>query len=248
MRSSFRKRKPWIIALIVVIVAIMILPLYDVINVLGQIGEQNESPVFDPDAYMEEIRARINYLESFLEENEPTTAVLKELSSSYMNLLYFADEEEDGEFYSKRALELMEEAVEIDPENAENYLTLYDLYNYSGEYEKAVETASKGERIVLDMLAEDPGDNISRFKYSRFLTRYRYDFDAAVEQLTMIMESEEEDSHLYNDAKIEKERLIAQQEAQAEAALKAEQEAEEAREKAKDESSEIEVIIGDEDE
>lgn len=242
MRSSLRKRKPWIVALIVIIAAIMVLPLYDVINVVGQMREQQDAPSFDPKDYMNEIKGRVYNLEGFLEDNEPTPAILKELSSLYMNLSYFTDEEAEREENMERALELMEEAVEINPDDAESYLTLYDLYNQLGDFERAMEAASTGEYLVLQRLEEAPEDNENRLNYSRFLSRYRYDYDEAIEQLTVILDTEPDDSHIYQKAEMEKEQLISQREAQKEAALEAEM----GEDDPGDSGGEIEVNIGEE--
>ena len=199
MRSSLRRRKPWIVVLIIIIAAIMVLPLYDVINVVGQMGEQREEQSFSMEDYLNDLKERIVQLESFIDENEPTPAILKELSSLYMK-----------------------KAVELEPGNAEGYLALYELYSQVGDFEKAMEAASTGEALVIERLEEDPGDNENRLLYSRFLSGYHYDFDAALEQLTIIIDSETEESPLYNNAKMELERLLEQKEAQEEAAMELE--------------------------
>lgn len=199
MRSIKNNRKPWVIALCVIIALIMVLPIYDVVNIVGDNRGSSRSPDIDPDSYMEDLKDEAERLENFIEEYGPTLAVLKELSGVYRTLSYFITEDEVD--YREKAALAMEKAIELEPADPESYLILRDIYKETGKTAEAEEKAITAEALLMERLNEDPGDNISRYYYSILLDDYHQDTAAAREQLEIIMDTEPEESQLYLTAK-----------------------------------------------
>ena len=205
MRSLKNNRKPWVVALIIIIALIMVLPIYDVVNVVGDNRNAAGSPDASPQDFMEELREEAERLENYIEEREPTVPVLQELAQIYRTMSMFMEEEEVN--YTEKATIVMEDAVELDPSDPGNYLFLFELYNELGKTEEAVEKAETLEAMLLEQLENDPADNTSRFYYSILLEDYHGDLSAAREQLEMILDTEPEESQLYAHAKTEIERI-----------------------------------------
>ncbi len=205
MKNLRKKRKPWVIALCVIIALIMVLPIYDVVGVLGGDRNSANSPVVDTEDYAQQLINQAETLENYLEEHGPTVAVLQNLAQIYYSMFYFVtDGEED---YLEKAANAMEKAVELEPKEPDSYMFLFDLYNDLGMGEKAEETAKTVEPLLLELIEEDYDDNLSRYYYSNLLEKYHQDFLAAKEQLEIILDTEPEESELFSQTKQTLERI-----------------------------------------
>lgn len=196
-----RGREFWVTLIVIVLVIAMILPLYNLVNIFGNRGgEDDRDPVNPgPEDSMEQNRKLIASLEKYLEENEPGVYLLRELADAYTNqfyYLYYSDSEE-GLGYLKKAVAVLEQVIELEPREPESYMRLYDVYRMMNLEDKAAEQAVRGEELLRELLQEDPDDNINRYYLSILLEEYYGDAVAAREQMDIILSSEPEDSELY---------------------------------------------------
>ena len=200
-----RGRGFWATLVAIVLVVAMILPLYNIVNILGGQGAENVHGQADPDSEdtVERSRKWIASLEKYLEENEPGAYLLRELASAYVTGSLYLDRAEESQKYLEKAASALEQAIEMEPREPENYLQLYDVYSMMNLDEKAAEKAVQGKGLLRERLAEDPDDNLDRYYLSKLLDEYHRNPVAAREQLEIILASEPEGSDLYLHARRE---------------------------------------------
>ncbi len=86
----------------------------------------------EPEDYLDHYEGEVERLESYLEENEPTEAILLELAENYRYLsivqqVFFNDQEAIEE-YEGRMVSLFQSLVELEPDNPGYRLELINLY------------------------------------------------------------------------------------------------------------------------
>ncbi len=200
-----RGRGFWATLVVIILVVAMILPLYNMVNIIGGQGAGNnhgQANSGSGDA-VERSQEWIASLEKYLEENEPGAYLLRELASAYIAGSLYLDRVEERQKYLEKAASVLEQAVEMEPREPENYMQLYDVYSMMGLDEKAAEKAVQGEGLLRERLAGDPDNNLDRYYLSKLLDEYRRDPVAAREQLEVILASEPEGSDLYLHARQE---------------------------------------------
>lgn len=117
--------------------------------------EQQAEP--EPEDYLNYYEGEVERLESYLEENEATEAVLLELAENYRYLTIvqqvFFDEQDVIEDYEDRMVSLFQSLVELEPENPAYRLELINLY-----LEQRADEAIIAEEVELtiDLLHNNP--------------------------------------------------------------------------------------------
>ncbi|GEM_PF-3287941 len=200
-------KKPWvgIVALVLALAMIVSLFFTGLMGLGGIPGadEQNGEQITTVD----ELYREAENLENHIEEYGPNPTILRRLASVYFELDFYAamedpdvPEDEEEEDYMQKAGRAAEEALEMDPDNPENYVLIYEIYRGMGKEDQAAEKAEEAEELLRELLEEDPADNLNRFYYSIILELHREDIEAAKEQMEKILETEPEGSPLYEEA------------------------------------------------
>ncbi|MFY9114890.1 MAG: hypothetical protein WAO23_06585 [Dethiobacteria bacterium] len=194
-----RGREFWVTLIVVILVIAMILPLYNILNLAGNrdTGDDYGDVYSDPEDVMEQNKKWIASLENYLEENEPNLYILRELADAYATRSFYLDYSEEGLGYLEKAAAVLEQAIELEPQEPESYIRLYDVYSMMNLEEKAAEQAARAEDLLREQLEKDPDDNLNRYYLSMLLEEYHHDLATAREQLEIILSSEPEDSDLY---------------------------------------------------
>ena len=198
-----------------------------------------------PEDYLAYYQQQIDSLELYLEDNEPTEAVLLELADNYRYLVYiqqmFFDDQEELDEAEGKLTAIYLSLIELEPENPQYRLELINLQLGDDQDELAAEQIA----VLLGRLHEQPdplyhlsligmlnsiketkpdlgelaaeeiqwlqvyfeemqeagslsGQN--RFYYAVLLGEYLGQQEAAEELLALILEQEEADSKVYQDA------------------------------------------------
>jgi hypothetical protein len=205
-------------------------------------GQQAE---LQPEDYLAHYQQQVDSLELYLEDNEPTEAVLLELAENYRYLVYirqmFFDDQNALDEAQDRLAAVYLSLVEIEPDNPQYRLELINFYLGVEQGDIATEQIA----VLLGQLHEkpDPLHHLSlvgmlssiketkpdlgelaaeeinwlqvyftemqeagslsgqdRFYYAVLLGEYLEEREAAEELLSLILEQEEEDSKVYQDA------------------------------------------------
>ncbi len=212
-------KKPWVGIVALVLALAMILSLFftGLMGVGGIPGadEQNGEEITTVD----ELYRQAENLESHIEEYEANPTILRRLASTYFELEFYAameepneheDEDEEEEDYMEKAARAAEEALEMEPDNPETYVLIYEIYREMGKEEQAAEKAEEAEELLRELLDEDPADNLNRFYYSIILELHHGDIEAAKEQMEKILETEPEGSPLHEEATHRQQQLRSQ--------------------------------------
>ncbi len=198
-----------------------------------------------PEDYLAYYQQQIDSLELYLEENEPTEAVLLELADNYRYLVYikqmFFDDQEELDKAEDKLTAVYRSLIELDPNNPQYRLELINFQLVKDQDELAGEQIA----VLLGQLHEQPDplyhlslvgllnsiketkpdlgelaaeeilwlqvyfeeiqqvgslSGQDRFYYAVLLGEYLDQREAAEELLALILEQEEEDSKVYQDA------------------------------------------------
>ena len=111
----------------------------------------------EPDDYLSYYESEVERLESYLEENEATEAVLLELAENYQYLsivqqVYF-DDQEAVEEYEERMISLFQSLVDLEPDNPAYRIELINLYL---EQRAGDELIMEQLKLTRDLLHDNP--------------------------------------------------------------------------------------------
>jgi hypothetical protein len=198
-----------------------------------------------PEDYLAYYQDQIDNLELYLEDNEPTEAVLLELAENYRYLDYirqmFFDDAEALEEVQAKLAEIYLTLVEMEPENPQYRLELISFYRETGEEGPATEqiatllellhqnpdplyhlsllgllnAAGESDPALKDLAALEiewlrlyfeekqeagPLESQEQFYHAVLLGEYLDETEAAEAILASILETEDEESKVYQDA------------------------------------------------
>ncbi|MDY6827271.1 MAG: hypothetical protein SVV67_08910 [Bacillota bacterium] len=161
VRAKDIKKQRWAGIIAAVLALAMIVSLVGVY--LAQRGEKSEEAVpeqqaeVQPEDYIEYYQGEIERLEQYLEEHEPTEAVLFELSENYRYLVFiqevFFDDEEKLQEYRGRLISVYDQLIEMNPDNVIYRIELaYLLFDRGDEeqVEQEIETIRQALRENAD--------------------------------------------------------------------------------------------------
>ncbi len=144
-----------------------------------------------------------------IEEEGETLERLQELSWAYQEMARMegedAEDPEIGEEYLQKSIEALERGLELDPDNPELLLSLYNNYNMVGEEEKAEKMAEEAEAQFKEALEEeDLGEEEARYRFNWgiLLWQHQQNYDEAEKQMEKVKELEGEDTELYQQAEM----------------------------------------------
>jgi flagellar basal body-associated protein FliL len=198
-----------------------------------------------PEDYLAYYQQQIDNLELYLEENEPTEAVLLELADNYRYLVYirqmFFDDQEALEEAESKLNAVYRSLIELKPDNPQYRLELINFQLINDQDEPAAEQIA----VLLGQLHQKPDplyhlslvgmlnsiketkpelgelaaeeiqwlqvyfeemqeagtlNGQNRFYYAVLLGEYLDQQEAAKELLALILEQEDEESKVYQDA------------------------------------------------
>lgn len=111
----------------------------------------------EPEDYLNYYEGEVERLESYLEDNEPTEAVLLELAENYRYLSVvqqvFFDDQEAIEDYEERMVSLFQSLVELETDNPDYRLELINLYLEQGVNEELI---TEQVEIARELLRDNP--------------------------------------------------------------------------------------------
>ncbi len=117
-------------------------------------GQQAEP---EPEDYLNHYQAEVERLETYLEDNEPTEAVLLELAENYRYLMIvkqvFFDDMEAAREYEGELVSVFSSLVELEPSNTAYRLELINLYIEQQESEELI--IGEAEE-VRELLRQEP--------------------------------------------------------------------------------------------
>ncbi len=249
-RARDLKKQRWAAIIAGILAVAMIVSLVGVYISQALMGNQQpdlpeQQTAQQPEDYLAYYQQQIENLELYLEENEPTEAVLLELADNYRNLIYirqmfFDDQDElDKAVYNLTAvyhsliefepenpryrLELINFYLGIDQDNAATeqiavllsklhkkpdplyHLSLVGILNSVGETKPEIGGLAATEILWLqsyfnELQAAGTLSGQDRLYYAVLLGEYLEQREDAEELLALILEQEEEDSQVYQDA------------------------------------------------
>ncbi len=138
------KKQRWAGIIAAVLALAMIVSLVGVY--LAQRGEKSEEAFpeqqaeLQPEDYVEHYQGEIERLEQYLEEREPTEAVLLELSENYRSLVFiqevFFDDEAKLQGYREHLISVYNQLIEMNPDNVLYRMELVHLLFDKGDEDK----------------------------------------------------------------------------------------------------------------
>jgi hypothetical protein len=198
-----------------------------------------------PEDYLAYYQQQIDNLELYLEENEPTEAVLLELADNYRYLVYirqmFFDDQETLELAESKLNDVYRSLIDLKPDNPQYRLELINFQLINDQDEPAAEQIA----VLLGQLHQKPDplyhlslvgmlnsiketkpelgelaaeeiqwlqvyfeemqeaetlNGQNRFYYAVLLGEYLDQQEAAKELLALILEQEDQESKVYQDA------------------------------------------------
>jgi len=249
-RRSIRKQR-WA-AVVAVLIAVG-MPLSSVLIYFDFAAGGNQTPEqgWDLEDYLEYVRGNITTLEQYLQEHEPTVAVLESLAENYNNLILFqqmlsGDEQEITKIRNK-LVRVYQDLIELAPAELRYRVDLIRAYTgleaddetilaealLLSEMLRATPQAAAHMQLINLLAAEElekqlqeevawlsayleerieenQADNTERYYLAFLLAEHRAEIEAARIQLELILETEEEGSSLYNEAKRYRDALAAE--------------------------------------
>ncbi len=115
--------------------------------------DQNAEP--EPEDYLNYYEGEVDRLESYLEENEATEAVLLELAENYQYLIIvqqvFFEDHDKVEEYEEKMASLFQSLVDLEPDNPTYRLELINLYlEQRADDEQIAEQVELARRLLHD--------------------------------------------------------------------------------------------------
>lgn len=210
-----------------------------------QVVQPGQQAEMQPDDYLAYYQQQVDSLEAYLEENEPTEAVLLQLAENYQYLVYirqmFFDDQDKLNEAEDRLANTYRSLVELEPDKLQYRLELINFYLSQDQDDPAVEQIdlllgqlhskpdplyhlslvgllrSVGESkpaigetaaneiewlktYFEERLEAGPLNSQDQFYYAVLLGEYLGEREAAEELLALILEQEDEESSLYQDA------------------------------------------------
>ncbi len=276
-RARDLKKQRWAGIIAAILALAMVVSLVGVYLSQALLGNQQpalpgQQAELQPEDYLAHYQQQVDSLELYLEDNEPTEAVLLELADNYRYLVYirqmFFDDQDALDKAQDRLAAVYLSLVDLEPDNPQYRLELINFYLGIDQEDIATEQIA----VLLGQLHEkpDPLYHLSlvgmlssiketkpdlgelaakeinwlqayftemqeagslsgqdRFYYAVLLGEYLKEREAAEELLSLILEQEEEDSKVYQDAFGYRDYLRAADNEAAESLIQPEQDSEE---------------------
>ncbi len=249
-RARDLKKQRWAAIIAGILALAMLLSLVGVYISQALMGKQQvarpeQQTEQQPEDYLAYYQQQVDSLELYLEENEPTEAVLLELADNYRYLVYirqmFFDDQEELDAAEGKLTAVYRSLIELEPDNPQYrlelinfqlgkdqddlaaeqitillgqlhaqpdplyHLSLVGMLNSIKETKPDLGALAAAEIQWLQIYFEEmqesgPLSGQDRFYYAVLLGEYLDQREAADELLALILEQEEEDSKVYQDA------------------------------------------------
>ncbi len=158
----------------------------------------------DPEEILERYQAEVDRLEAYLEEYEPSAAVLLELAQAYQYLIsvrqVLSGEPDLIEADQMRLAGVYERLIELDPDSPYYRLELVYLYGMLEKQDLLDQEVVFLEQYFSEIVENETAEALDHYYYAVLLGEFMGEPDAAKEQIQAVLEQEDDESILYQEA------------------------------------------------